>query len=147
MRCYSSIHFKGLGYSRLLKYEAWKKFWLVLWLKPSRFTKKEFWTINFNLFGSFAATKISNISFESTEQGTFSEWFVKRKSAILRYALSAQSTPIYIDTPRPYLTFIVDTDHSVLAGWQQYRPISAVWLSPNSPECRYNVRISSARLR
>ena len=31
-------------------------------------------------------------------------------------------------TPIPYLTFIVGTDHSLLAVWQQYRPIGAVWL-------------------
>ena len=29
-------------------------------------------------------------------------------------------------TPSPYLTFIVATDHSVLAVRQQYRPIGAV---------------------
>ena len=50
-------------------------------------------------------------------------------------------------TPIPYLTFIVGTDHSLLAVWQQYRPIGAVWLRPNGPECRCNVRVSPARLR
>ena len=50
-------------------------------------------------------------------------------------------------TPRPYLTFIVGTDHSVLAVWQQYRPIGAVWLRLNSPECRCNFRVSPSRLR
>ena len=47
----------------------------------------------------------------------------------------------------PYLTFIVSTDHSVLAVWQQYRPIVTVWLHPNGPKCRCNVRVSPARLR
>ena len=37
-------------------------------------------------------------------------------------------------TPKPYLNFIVGTDHSVLAVWQQYKPIRAVWLRPNGPE-------------
>ena len=29
-------------------------------------------------------------------------------------------------TPRPYLTFIVGTEDSVLAEWQQYRPIGCI---------------------
>ena len=50
-------------------------------------------------------------------------------------------------TPRHYLTFIVGTDYSVLAVSQQHRPIGAVWLCPNSPECRCNIRVSPTWVR
>jgi len=38
--------------------------------------------------------------------------------------------------PRSYLTFIVGTDHSLLTVWQQFRPLGALWLCPNGPDCR-----------
>ena len=53
----------------------------------------------------------------------------------------------YPGTPRSYLTLIVGTDHSVLADWQQYKPIGAVWLLPNGLECRCNFRVLHTRLQ
>ena len=40
-----------------------------------------------------------------------------------------QEPQYYSRAVSPYSTFIVGTDQSVLAVWQQYRPIGAVWLA------------------
>ena len=50
-------------------------------------------------------------------------------------------------TPWPYLTFIVGTLVQSSQCRHQILVYGAVWLRPNSPECRYNVQVLPTRVR
>ena len=93
----------------------------------------------------FSSRALSSEASLTTIQNVFQK--VDPPRSQLPWLLLGPQTSRDDHTPSPYLTFIVCTDHSVMTAWQQYRPIGAVLLRPDGPECRCNVRDSPTRVR
>ena len=83
-----------------------------------------------------------------TDHATCSHYFVYNKYS--KWLKSETKSTKYWSrhiTPSPYPTFIVVTLVQSSQCMHQSLVYGAVWLRPNSPECRCNVRVSNTQVR